>query len=340
MRRSGWAVWMVAGVLVGCGPDLKDAQKLGFVSLEEMQTLQAAGYPTKAAYQDVVDQAQRRGFDSIDEMKSLQAQGYDTKAAWNERYKKLGFESLEQMEALNARGYATWDDYKAVKTMTPARFYTECKQASREAFDARCKGQRIAWRGKIRYENSGDGVNVDIKNEDGSDLKDRFDIDSKGLLPHVQSGDRDKFIEFDGKIAKQNFTTPDIEDITYAKVEADAERDARLAKARQAEDKLLRANANNAEWLDSKFGVAAAIECGSGTDDYLRRVAKYSFKWEDTGWMSTKFDRYRQSVPAPGVVRYVSNKLTLQNGFGAYQRITITCDYDTRKSAVVAYELE
>ena len=231
-------------------------------------------------------------------------------------------------------------DYKEVKAMTPARFYVECKQADRNDYSAKCIGKRVSWHGVIRSLNTGDGVNVTLKNDDGSDLENSFEIDSKSLLMHVKQADIGKYIEFDGVIDQQNFATPDIEGIVFADIETDADRDARLAKIKRKEEKALSANATNAEWLDDKFGVKAAIECSSSADDYLRQVAKYSFQWDETGWLSTKFGQYRTQVPAPGVMRDVSNKLSMQNGFGAFQRMTITCDYDTRKGKVMGYALE
>jgi hypothetical protein len=348
MRNDLLGLLLVGGLLQGCGPDLKDAQKLGFGSVAEMQEMQAAGYQNKAAYDAemakarALDLAKARelGFDTVDEMKTLQAQGYQTKTEWTERYKKYGFESLDQMNALKARGYATMADYKEVKAMTPARFYVECKLASKDDYSAKCMTKRVSWRGVIRRLNTSDGVNVDVKNDDGSNLESAFDIDSKALLTHVKKEDIGKYIEFDGVIDRQNFATPDIEGIVFAQVETDAEREARLAKIKRQDEKALNANATNAEWLDDKFGVKAAVECSSDADDYLRQVAKYSFQWDETGWLSTKFGQYRTQVPAPGVMRYVSNKLSMQNGFGAFQRMTITCDYDTRKGKVVGYALE
>jgi len=319
---------------------LKDAQKNGFSSLEEMKSMQAAGFPTKADHDAAVANAKTLGFDSLEEMKTLQAQGYQTKTDWNERYKKFGFESMEQMTSFNARGYATFNDYKAVKQLSPAVFYTQCKQASSEAYSANCMGKKISWHGMVRSMNTGDGVNITVKNDDGSDLKDSFSIDSVSLLAHVKKEDVGKRIEFEGLVNKQNYVTPDIESISYVQVESDVDRDKRLSKIKALEDKALEENASNATWLDDKFGTRAAIECGSGTDDYLRRVAKYKFQWDEMGWLSSKFNSYRTVVPEPGVMRYVSNKVSLQNGFGAFERMTMTCDYDTRQSKVLGYVLE
>ncbi len=305
-----------------------------------MKTMQAAGFPTMADYEAAVAHAKSLGFDNLDEMKTLQAQGYKTKTDWNERYKKFGFESMEQMASFNARGYATFNDYKVVKQLTPELFYTQCKQASSDAYSANCMGKKISWHGMVRSMNTGDGVNISVKNDDGSDPKVSFSIDSVSLLAHVKKEDIGKRIEFEGLVNKQNFVTPDIESISYVQVESDLDRDKRLSKIKAMEEKDLKDNASNATWLDDKFGTKATIECGSGTDDYLRRVAKYKFQWDEMGWLSTKFDSYRTVLPEPGVMRYVSKKVSLQNGFGAFERMTLTCDFDTRQSKVLGYSLE
>jgi hypothetical protein len=98
------------------------------------------------------------------------------------------------------------------------------------------------------------------------------------------------------------------------------------------------AHQNDAEWLDKKFGMAAMVSCNSRADDYLRSISKYAFKWDEkTGWIDTRFDRIVLKTKAPGLLTLASNSASLQNGFGAYQRIKLTCDYDTSKKAVVGY---
>jgi hypothetical protein len=94
---------------------------------------------------------------------------------------------------------------------------------------------------------------------------------------------------------------------------------------------------NNAKALDDKYGIAAAIECASGADDYLRSIAKYDFKWDDMGMLDTKFDHYLKAVPSPGVLTSTSDKAKLQNGFGAYTHIELFCNYDTQSHKVLKY---
>jgi len=94
----------------------------------------------------------------------------------------------------------------------------------------------------------------------------------------------------------------------------------------------------DANALDAKYGIDATVYCGDHADDYLQSIAKYDFKW-NVGFFGSKFDSYLRHVNKPGVLTLVSNKASLQNGFGAYRRVTIECDYDTQNKKVVEYRL-
>lgn len=94
-----------------------------------------------------------------------------------------------------------------------------------------------------------------------------------------------------------------------------------------------------AKALDEKYDVSAVMACARGADDYLRSVAKYDFKWDELGWLEVKFDRYLNRLKGPGILTMVSDKLKLQNGFGAYVRVQLLCDFDTEKSKVVGYSV-
>ncbi len=96
---------------------------------------------------------------------------------------------------------------------------------------------------------------------------------------------------------------------------------------------------NDAKALDEKYGIDATVHCASGADDYLRSVSKYDFKWDEIGFLDAKFDKYLLHVVSPGVLTSVSDKATLQNGFGAYQRVEILCDYDTQAEKVLRYQV-
>jgi hypothetical protein len=96
---------------------------------------------------------------------------------------------------------------------------------------------------------------------------------------------------------------------------------------------------NDAKALDEKFGTDAFIHCGVEADDYLREASKFAFKWDEIGFFDQKFDKYRNHVSSPGVLTMVSNKASLQNGFGAYQRIELLCEYDTQAKKVLGYSI-
>jgi len=92
--------------------------------------------------------------------------------------------------------------------------------------------------------------------------------------------------------------------------------------------------------LDNKYGVYAMDKCSRGADDYLRTVTQYDFKWDEVGLLEAKFDSYRSFVKQPGVLTLVSDKASVQNGFGAFRRITLLCDYDTQAERVVGYDVK
>ncbi len=95
----------------------------------------------------------------------------------------------------------------------------------------------------------------------------------------------------------------------------------------------------DADALDAKYGTNATVYCGDHADDYLQSIAKYDFKW-NVGFLGIKFDSYLRHVNKPGILTLVSNKGSLQNGFGAYRRVTIQCDYDTQHKKVIEYRLQ
>lgn len=96
----------------------------------------------------------------------------------------------------------------------------------------------------------------------------------------------------------------------------------------------------DAATLDSKYGIEASVDCGDGVDDYLRSVAIYDFKWEDVGFMNPKFDPSKAYVTSRGILTLFSKKALLQNRFGAYQHVTMFCNYDTQKEVVLDYRLQ
>lgn len=90
-------------------------------------------------------------------------------------------------------------------------------------------------------------------------------------------------------------------------------------------------NMNEATALDKQYGTKAEATCGVEADDYLRSIAKHDFAWDDDakGFFGVKFGSFRKQVDAPGVITYVSDKAKLQNGFGAWNHVTLLCHYNT-----------
>jgi hypothetical protein len=108
---------------------------------------------------------------------------------------------------------------------------------------------------------------------------------------------------------------------------------------KRAEPSLSPDQMMDADALDASYETAADVFCGSGANDYLRSVAKYEFKWDNVAIFDTKFDQYSKRVSAPGVLTLVTHKAMLQNGFGAYGRTTLMCDYDTQSKTVLRYRI-
>jgi hypothetical protein len=89
--------------------------------------------------------------------------------------------------------------------------------------------------------------------------------------------------------------------------------------------------------LHDKYGAIAASGCSRSADEYVKSVARYEYKWEDVGMFDEKFNQYSTVYVAPGVTTSKSNKLLLQNGFGAFEREELFCNYDTQEKKVLRY---
>jgi hypothetical protein len=60
---------------------------------------------------------------------------------------------------------------------------------------------------------------------------------------------------------------------------------------------------------------------------------------DEMGFFEFRFDEYLKEVSSPGVLTVISNKVSLQNGFGAYERLELLCDYDTRSKTILKYSI-
>ncbi len=96
---------------------------------------------------------------------------------------------------------------------------------------------------------------------------------------------------------------------------------------------------NDSKSLADKYGTYASSYCASDADDYLRTASQYAFKWDEIGFLGSKFDMHLKGVSSPGVLTLVSNKVELQNGFGGYERIELFCDYDTQHKKILGYSI-
>jgi hypothetical protein len=257
--------------------------------------------------------------------------------------KKLGFESVEEMERFKFRGYRSMAEYKKVKEFTAQYFYNNCEKANSESYNSKCLGRRISWFGVVNSVTESNVANIKILDDNLKPIESGFDIDSKSLGQNLKSSDVNKIIEFDGVIKSQNFMTPDIEETIIVKLESEQDKNSRIESQKKQNDKIEKEeyanNSSNSKWLDEKYGVAGPLACSSNSDDYLRTASKYSFKWDEMGFLSVKFDQYLLDVVTPGVITYSSNKVSLQNGFGAFVRVTLMCDYDTQQKKVLRYEI-
>lgn len=101
-------------------------------------------------------------------------------------------------------------------------------------------------------------------------------------------------------------------------------------------------NLSDAKALMEKYETKATAACDTYSDAYIEQNAKYDHKWDGSasGFLGIKFDKYENRVENSGVLTLVSNHLMLQNGFGAFARVGITCNYDTQNDKVIGFDIE
>lgn len=109
--------------------------------------------------------------------------------------------------------------------------------------------------------------------------------------------------------------------------------EARRQRDEQAErDRVAAAEAKRKKEADCKtdlqcWGDKHSIKASFACRPHVERLAKYQFEWTD-GWLDSKFSRFGWKNKAKGQLTYVGDKIKFQNGFGAWQFATYTCDYD------------
>lgn len=102
---------------------------------------------------------------------------------------------------------------------------------------------------------------------------------------------------------------------------------AELAARRAAEEAACKQDLQC--WGD-RHTASAGIYC----DNYVERLAKYSFEWTD-GWLESKFSHFRWKDKDRGYMTFIGDKIRFQNGFGAWQNYIYECDLDTEHDRVI-----
>ena len=97
---------------------------------------------------------------------------------------------------------------------------------------------------------------------------------------------------------------------------------------------------SDVEYLEKNYSSESESSCASEADEYLRSIAKFDFGWDDDakGMFGSKFNKYMKYVSESGVITLVSDRSKLQNGFGAWQHVSIYCRYDTQAKKVLGFD--
>ena len=75
--------------------------------------------------------------------------------------------------------------------------------------------------------------------------------------------------------------------------------------------------------------LTTALHCQQGADDYLRSVAGHDFKWAKIGVLHNQFAPGNYVTGTTGNTIFPSQAdVLMQNGNGAYDRMTLYCIYD------------
>lgn len=94
-----------------------------------------------------------------------------------------------------------------------------------------------------------------------------------------------------------------------------------------------RCRANLKCWAESVRSYAY-VDCAA----IIEKRAKYESRWE-TGWFESKFDHYGWANERLGTVVYYGDKISMQNGFGAWQKMKYACTYDPEQKTVLNVEI-
>ncbi|MHB1959442.1 MAG: hypothetical protein ACYCO5_10475 [Acidobacteriaceae bacterium] len=98
------------------------------------------------------------------------------------------------------------------------------------------------------------------------------------------------------------------------------------------------AQLKDAKYLSDRYALVAVMACTNGADDYLKSVARYDYTWVPDSELEG-FDFRTSVLKEPGVLTVASDKAKLENGFGAFQRVKLFCDFDTQAKVVLGYSI-
>lgn len=121
-----------------------------------------------------------------------------------------------------------------------------------------------------------------------------------------------------------------------AQTEADAKKRAAEAEVEAAAAKVKQdACLTDIRCIGEKGSVTAEVYCPR----HIEALAKNSAEWTDKGFLDSKFSRYRLA-DTKGVVTYIGDKVTFQNGFGADVNMVYFCDVDVYAEKVISVDVE
>lgn len=116
------------------------------------------------------------------------------------------------------------------------------------------------------------------------------------------------------------------EQINDERLEAEREAEEARVAARKKETCLQEASCAFEEY---------SLTLGPGCQLAIEKLAKWDFEWTDS-WMEPKFESAGWGNKDKGTLMAIGKSLKLQNGFGAWKRVSYLCEFDPKTNAVVA----
>lgn len=104
------------------------------------------------------------------------------------------------------------------------------------------------------------------------------------------------------------------------------EKEQKEAEAKSQDEACL----SDLQCAGDKFSFRATRACRP----MIERLAQYDFKWTD-GMLGSKFPYFRWNNKEKHIITYIGDAIKLQNGFGAWQQYSYSCDYNFDLDEVV-----